>query len=142
MVSFSDTEYRRTTLPNPVATRVLLTLTVAFSVVVVAFGVIALLAQSAMLPPGCAVTDGVRFFGALIAVRNIPLGLAAIYVIVRRERVDPVAVLGLSAVVQFGDAVLGLVHGVLGMTISDLAGAILYALTAVVISNGRRGRAL
>ncbi|GAB2722478.1 DUF4267 domain-containing protein [Nocardia thraciensis] len=125
----------------PVAARVTLALAGVFSIVVVAFGFIGLFAQSNMLPPEDAVTSGVQFFGALIAVRNIPLGLAALYVILRRDRVDPTLVLALSGIVQLGDAVIGLVNGLPRMGISAGIGAILYAVAAVYVSGARRGEA-
>jgi hypothetical protein len=114
----------------PVAARVALALAGVFSIIVIAFGFIGLLAQSNMLPHDDAVTSGVQFFGALIAARNIPLGLATLYVIVRRERVDPTPVLALSGVVQLGDAVIGPAHGLAGMGVSAGVGAILYAVAA------------
>ncbi|AHH15875.1 hypothetical protein NONO_c10680 [Nocardia nova SH22a] len=139
MVSISGTRSSDTTSRStPMKIRVALTLAGVFSIVVVAFGFIGLFAQSNMLPPDDAVTTGVQFFGALIAARNIPLGLAAIYVIIRRDRVDPTIVLVLSAIVQLGDTVIGLSHGLPSMGISAGVGAILYAFAAVCVSNARR----
>ncbi|WP_280386261.1 hypothetical protein [Nocardia wallacei] len=135
MVSLSGTRQQA----YPVAARVTLALSGVFSIVVAAFGFIGLFAQSNMLPPEDAVTSGVQFFGALIAVRNIPLGLAALYVIVRRDRVDPTPILVVSGIVQLGDAVIGLVNGLPSMGVSAGIGAVLYAVAAVYVSGARRG---
>ncbi|MGC0365887.1 1,4-dihydroxy-2-naphthoate octaprenyltransferase [Rhodococcus sp. 27YEA15] len=128
----SDIRYSR-------AAVVALALAAVFSVVVVVFGFIAVFAPDTMLPTDDIADSSAKFFGDLVAVRNIPLGLAAIFVIVRRERVSLTAVLILSAIVQVGDTVVGLAHGVVSMTVSAGVGAIVYAVAATYM--GRRSAA-
>lgn len=109
-----------------------------FSVVVIAFGIIAIVKPTGMLPEGTIVDAGVQFFGKLISVRNVGLGIATLLVLLLRRRVDPRPVLALSALVQAGDCVIGGTNDLPAMAISAGAGTVIYASAYATSSRQER----
>jgi hypothetical protein len=96
---------------------------VAGAAVVLAGGLIAWLHPAQLLPSGTVVSDGVRIYGARMAARALPLGVALILLLALRARRMLAALLVLVAAVEVGDAASALAY----RDWAELAGAVVVA---------------
>jgi hypothetical protein len=81
-----------------------------------AFGVIALVAPSILLPAGVAMSAGAQYYAGFYAARAIPLAIALVIVLLRirpdsRNQGMLGALLLVAGAAQIGDAIVGAVWG-------------------------------
>ena len=96
---------------------------VAGAAVVLAGGLIAWLHPAQLLPSGTAITTGTRIYGARMAARALPLGVALLVLLAVRARAMLAALLVLVAAVEVGDAVSALAY----RDWAELSGAVIVA---------------
>lgn len=100
------------------------TIVVIGAVVVLAGGLVAWLHPATLLPAGTPVGTGVRLYGARMAARSLPLGVALLVLLATRSR----RLLGWSmvlvAVIELGDCVSALAYH----DWSELAGGAIVAI--------------
>jgi hypothetical protein len=82
----------------------------AGAVAVLAGGLIAWLSPAQLLPAGTPVTTGVQLYGARMAARALPLGLALLALLALRANRMLAALLVLIAAIEIGDCISALVN--------------------------------
>ena len=80
------------------------------AVTVLAGGLLAWLHPAALLPSGTGVTTGVRLYGARMAARSLPLGVALVLLLATRSRRLLGWTLVLVAATEIGDCVSALAY--------------------------------
>jgi hypothetical protein len=78
--------------------------------VVLAGGILAWLRPQQLLPAGASADVGVHLYGARMAARALPLGLALVVLLVLRARRMLAGLLVLVAAIEAGDSVSALAH--------------------------------
>lgn len=105
----------------------------SLGVVSAGFGVVAVIRPQTLAPSGGG-EPGRRFYPAMYAARSVPLGLlvAAVVWLAPAESLT-LLVLAAAAAAQLGDAVIGVVHRMLGMVVFPLASAVLHLAGATYL---------
>ena len=105
----------------------------SLGVVSAGFGVVAVIRPQTLAPSGGG-EPGRRFYPAMYAARSVPLGLlvAAVVGLAPAES-RTLLVLAAAAAAQLGDAVIGVVHRMLGMVVFPLASAVLHLAGATYL---------
>ena len=111
------------TTPGSSVARPVAAVVVVGAAVVLAGGLIAWLHPALLLPSGTAVDTGARIYGARMAARALPLGIALLVLLAVRARAMLAALLVLVAAVEVGDAASALAY----RDWAELAGAVAVA---------------